>query len=250
MFTPDGRRVLATNGRICSVYDGETAEHIKQFEVVGEKYEAGQGIKSFVITPDGRTCIILSHIYGAMRSKDREPYFIEWWNLETGVKEKTVDLTASERMFNEIALSHDGATLALRSKAIQYLRALNWKLKASIILRNAETGELLRELPVEQSDVWSPSLMFARGDKSLIVRREANRSEFDKSGRPIDKSQPDLTEWNIADGIFTRFATRANPSEITYFAQGPQLVISSKPSNARATKDGERPLVPRRHASH
>ena len=184
-----------------------------------------------------------------MRSKDREPYFIEWWNLETGVKEKTVDLTASERMFNEIALSHDGATLALRSKAIKYLRALNWKLKASIILRNAETGELLRELPVEQSDVWSPSLMFARGDKSLIVRREANRSEFDKSGRPIDKSQPDLTEWNIADWHSHPLRHPGQPIGDNLFRPGASIghlfQALEFPSNERWRKAS----VPRRHAS-
>jgi formylglycine-generating enzyme required for sulfatase activity len=163
-----------------------------RFQVVNDRSTLEQGIRGFVFTPDGKTCIMLTAKFGQVRMKGEFPMFLEWWNLETGTQTKSIALPPSSLEFHALAISNDGNTLAL--KAAQ-LHQKTWNF---FELRDASSGDFLREIPVDVEDlnyahhIKNDKMIFTRDDKSLVML-----------GATRDPSS-DITEWDIADGLRTR----------------------------------------------
>jgi hypothetical protein len=180
-FTPDERTFFLTDGRTGFIIDGVSGKLRKSFQVYDGNFKMQEGIHSCVLTPDGRSCLAVSLIRGPVQMKDRmEPKFLQWWNLETGKLDRSIDLPDSVNTSMRVspAMSHDGKTLALFHRGTQ----------EGFELRDVATGDVLGEIRVQMS--FLDALFFSKDDKSLIAIGSVYRNP--------GGDQRVLWEWDVA----------------------------------------------------
>ncbi len=190
-FTPDGKAVLGSDGFTCTVIDAGTGEQRARFEVGSRDSSILRSLNHLVMTADGANCITLALNYGPMRFRDKDPMFLDWWNLSNGEKIKSVALPPCDADIHALALSNDGKTLARLGSDRERSRTF-------IELRSASSGEPLREFPIESVN-FPATMIYGRDDKSLIVNADAW------------KIRGELTEWDIATGRLTRYVAQEKP---------------------------------------
>ncbi len=212
-FTPDSRHLFATNMQFGYVLDSQTGVLNARFEVYPGKQRFREGIQSFVLTNDGRTCIALTINNGPIMMKGIVPTFLEWWSLETGSKERTLELPGSTLEFGALALSQDGSKLALVvAPKSQSVKLVN---QQSIEVRDARNGAFLDEYRVASS-TGELHVMFNQDNQSLVVCGDPSSGTV----RPAE-----ISEWEIANGLRTRFVDRNKGWSFFRFAPRPHLVI-------------------------